>query len=566
MWTRGFLRKGAAAFSLFVSLLLFVSLSLFATPCLSQSTDGYPRDPGVDILHYTFRLALDDESDVIVGMTSLKVRFLTDGVSQFQLDLVGKGAGAGAEGGVTTGMSIESVLAMDQHRSFTHENNRVTIRLDGPARAGEERTFHISYSGVPADGLIISENKYEERTFFGDNWPDRARHWLPTVDHPSDKASCEFIVTAPDRYQVVSNGGLVEETDLSEGMRLTHWREEAPLPTKVMVIGVARFAVQNLPEYDGISIQTWVYPQDRESGFDSFAVAARVMEFFHTHIGPYPYPKLANVESRTRYGGMENAGAIFYTEGRSGRPIRWGESLIAHEMAHQWFGDSVSEADWHHIWLSEGFATYMTTVYKENIYGPDRLTQGMAGTRERIIRYHERNPDSPLVDTSITNYMGLLSTNSYQKGGWVLHMLRRLVGDYTWWQGIREFYARFQNGNALTKDFQAVMEEVSGTDLSQFFQQWVFQPGQPTFEGWWDYDADSEQLRITVNQIQEDGTSFVTPLDIGIVMEEGAPPRVVTVDVEDMSNEFTIPLNSPPHSIVLDPNVWLLMQGGISKK
>lgn len=544
---------------LLIPLLIIVSSSSLA------SADNYPRNPNVDILHYVFRLKLNDQTDVIAGEATVTIRFLAAGVSELYLDLIGKTTSDIPAGEVATGMSVTSIEESGRPLAFTHEENRIRIRMRSPSTARGRRTYTIAYSGIPADGLIISRNKYDQRTFFGDNWPDRARHWLPTVDHPSDKASCEFIVIAPNHYQVVANGTMVEVTDLPDGTRRTHWGETAPLATKLMVIGVARFAVQYLEEYEGISVQTWVYPQDREAGFSDFAVARRILEFYDSHIGPYSYPKLANVQSRTRYGGMENASNIFYHEGRGPTP-RWSESLIAHEMAHQWFGDSVSEADWHHIWLSEGFATYFEDVYMEFTYGRNRFVQGMERSRQSVLRYYDRNPTSPVVDTTITNLYGLLSTNSYEKGAWVLHMLRRLLGDDVWWKGIREFYRRHQNGNALTGDFQTVMEEVGGENLSWFFQQWLFQPGQPRYEGTWQWDEASGQLEIELNQAQTDGTFFRMPVELGIYFPGEDRPRIEVLELIKKINSFTLVLDAAPKKVVLDPDVWMLMEAHLEKR
>ena len=531
----------------------------------TASADEYPRNPNVDILHYVFHLRLSDGSDIVAGNAEITVRFLAGDMSKFHLDLVGPDGSETSGTGRVTGMSVTSITLSGSPVSYTHENDRIWIQMP-PTTAGEDRIFTVSYTGIPADGLIISRNRHGERTFFGDNWPDRAHHWLPTVDHPSDKASCEFVVTAPDRYRVVANGALVEESELPDGMRLTHWREPAPLATKLMVIGVARFAVQYLDEYEGISVQSWVYPQDREAGFRDFALARPILAFFDRHIGPFSYPKLANVQSKTRYGGMENAGAIFYNEGRGTGPPRWGESLLAHEIAHQWFGDSVSEADWHHIWLSEGFATYFEDVYMEATYGRERLVEGMEGARRRVLSYYERNPASPVVDTTLTISNRLLSTNSYQKGAWVLHMLRRLLGEEVWWAGIRAFYIRHQNGNALTRDFRNVMEEVSGKDLSRFFEQWIFQPGQPKYEGTWHYDDSTGRLAIQIDQTQTDGTLFRMPVEIGIYFQGESSPRIEVLDLDEKENRFSLAVDAAVRDVVLDPNVWMLMEADLRQR
>ncbi len=530
--------------------LLFSLLLLASAPPMPPASPA----PGVDVLHYTFHLTLSDDTDAIRGEATLDVRFL-DAVGALPLDLTGP-----ARGG--KGMSVTTVRSDSADVPFTHENDRLVLRLEPPSEPGERRTFTIAYEGVPDDGLIISENKYGDRTFFGDNWPNRAHHWLPTVDHPSDKAVCEFIVTAPVHYQVVGCGERLEETDLPGERRRTRWRSTAPMATKVMVIGAARFAVAHVDEVDGVPVETWVYPQDRDPGFYDYALAERILRFFSGHIGPYPYAKLANVQSKTRFGGMENASNIFYAEG-SVTGTRQSEGLLAHEIAHQWFGDSVTEKDWPHIWLSEGFATYFTQLYMEFTYGHDRLVAGMRTARDRVVAYARRAPNSPVVDASVTDLMALLSPNSYQKGAWVLHMLRHQVGDDVFWDGIQDYYHRYRDGNADTADFRHVMEEASGQDLSWFFEQWLYRPGQPHFEGSWRY-ADGA-LTITLRQTQP-GPPFRVPLEAGLFTESAFLPRIVKLDVDEAEETFTIPLDDAPARVVLDPNTWVLMTEGFRQK
>src|SRR5690606_4875147 len=229
-------------------------------------------------------------------------------------------------------------------------------------------------------------------------------------------------------YQVVANGRLVEETDLGDGLRLTRWASEAQLAPKIAVLGAAAFAVEHRGEIDGVPLQSWVYPEDREAGFHDFARAERALRLFASLLGEYPFEKLANVQSTTRYGGMENASNIFYDE-NSVTGTRMNEGLVAHEVAHQWFGNAVTEADWPHLWLSEGFATYLTHVYHEFTYGRDALAAGLARDRDRIAAFAAQQPQRPLVDTTYADPTALLNPNSYQKGGWVLHLLRQRVGD-----------------------------------------------------------------------------------------------------------------------------------------
>ena len=517
------------------------------------AADTYTRQPGIDVQQYIFRVELKDGTRAISGQADIDLVFKTDGVAELLLDLIG----ASADG--KTGMTVSAVTSGAQTLAFTHEHNRVRIQLGPAAKAGDRRRVTVQYSGVPADGLLIGPNKHGEPVFFGDNFPDRARYWLPTIDHPYDKSACEFVITAPEAYQVVAPGALVETTSLAENRRLTRYREAVPITTYCMVIGVGRFAVETIGYVHGAPIQSWVYPSERDPGFADFRIALKPMELFSWRIGPYAYEKLANVQSKTRYGGMENASTIFYREGVvTGKGTN--EGLFAHEIAHQWFGDSVTESDWDHTWMSEGFATYLTHVYNEYTFGRDSMVRGLRRDRESVIRYYDRNPKSAIVTPATEKLDNILSTNSYQKGGWFLHMLRRLVGDEVFWKGISTFYMRHRNGNALTEDFQRVMEEVSGKPLQAFFRQWVYTPGQPVIKGSWTYAAGV--LTVELHQAQATDTVYTTALDIGIVTDRGAAPKVEVVQLVQRDQTFTISLDKEPLDVVLDPNTWLLMQAG----
>ncbi len=368
----------------------------------------------IDVLHYKFNIELNDNNDSIYGIAEITVKF-TQQASSAEFDLFQSKDGKGMQISKVDGAGI---------KGFVIGKDGFQIHF-APVAKDSVKTFTVFYQGIPANGLIISRNKYGKRTFFGDNWPNRAHHWLPCVDDPADKASVEFLITAPVQYQVVANGVLIEETNLPAGKKLTHWKEDVPLPTKVMVIGVAEFAVQNTGTInDCITVSSWVFPENKKEGFYDYEIAKDVLAWHNNYIGPYAYKKLANVQSKTMFGGMENAGAIFYYEG-SVTGNRTVHDLISHEIVHQWFGNHATEKNFAHLWLSEGFATYLTHVYIESIYGTDSLNKRMADDRTTVLDF-VKNMKRPVVD-STSDYMKLLSPNSYQKGSWVLHMLRRLA-------------------------------------------------------------------------------------------------------------------------------------------
>ena len=207
-------------------------------------------------------------------------------------------------------MLVSQVVSEGKTLAYTHENDALTIQLPTPAIVDQRSSYTVIYKGVPATGLKIANNKYGDRTFFSDNWPNKGRNWLATIDHPYDKATCEFIITAPAHYQVISNGLKIEETNLVNGERLTHWKQSVPIATWLYVLGVAKFAVQYVDRFDGKSIETWVYPQDRDAGFYDFAIPTKsALEFYSDRIGPFSYEKLANIQSNSVSGGVEAASA-----------------------------------------------------------------------------------------------------------------------------------------------------------------------------------------------------------------------------------------------------------------
>ena len=502
------------------------------------------RWASIDVLHYRFEIDLNDSTDVIRGTAELRIRFRKE-ISEFRLDLVGITSGR-------KGMVIDSLMEDGLPVHFLHEDGFVTISPAGLS-AGDIRNYLISYHGIPSDGLVISKNRFGDRTFFGDNWPNRARCWLPVVDHPSDKATVEFIVKAPGHYGVVSNGTLIGESR-KKGRVYSHWKTATPLPTKLMVIGVSPFSVQRLESSSGVPVSTWVFPQNKKEGFSDFSVGIKPVDFFESYIAPYPYSKLANVQSKTRYGGMENASCIFYHE-RTVNGKRNKETLFAHEIAHQWFGDAVSESNWHHIWLSEGFATYLTDLYIEHNHGREAFVESLMDERQQVISF-ARQRLAPVVDTTLSVSVQLLNKNTYEKAGWALHMLRRELGDDQFQKCIREFYHKYKFGNALTADFRRVVDSVSGLDFGAFFQQWFHTPGHPVISASMDFRNNEIILQIKQKQQASD---FFFPLDVSIGLKDGSSIRK-TFHVSSREHTYRIPSHLKPTGIVLDPDCWLLFE------
>jgi aminopeptidase N len=511
--------------------------------CLLANAQKDYSNPVFDVLHYRFNLDLNDDNDIIKGEAIITVRFLHD-AKNFDFELVKKNS-------TGKGMIVTNVKENNNAVLFSYDND--LIRISTVVYEGDTISYAISYKGIPADGLIIAKNKYGHRVFFGDNWPNRAHNWLPCIDHPSDKASVDFVVTAPEHYQVIANGVQVEENNLPNHQKLTHWKETADLPTKVMVMGAADFAVNYAGNADCIPVYSWVYPEDKNNGFYDYALAKEILPYFIRNVGAYPYGKLANVQSKTTYGGLENASAIFYFE-NSITGDRKSEPLLTHEIAHQWFGDAASETDWPHVWLSEGFATYMTHLYMENKYGVDILHTRMKEDRQAVIELSKKRM-TPVVDSSVKdNFNDLLNANSYQKGGWVLHMLRRKLGDTIFWKGIQNYYAQYTGRNASTDDFRTIMEATSNEDLKPFFKQWLHTTGQPFLTSNWRYGKGG--VTVTVKQTQPNLFEF--PLEIMVQSEKDT--STATLIMKGKTGTINIPVGSKPINVILDPNIDLLFE------
>lgn len=506
-----------------------------------SAQDQYQRNTSADVQGYIFNLTLNDGNNQIKGEALVTVDFKNE-INEFSLDLVGKSE--------TYGMEVTDIFDGNSSANYTFEQNKIKIV---PTASGEKiRTFKIEYNGVPERGLVIDTTKFGQRSFFGDNWPNLARHWLPSVDHPYDKATIEFRITAPEYYDVVATGEKIEESSLGDGLKLTAYKEPAPVAMKVVTIGVTKFASTLLDYVYDIPVTAWVYPENRLDGFSDYKVATNVLKYFIDNVGPYSYAKLANMQAKTQWGGLENAGTISYFE-NSVTGKNEIEGLIAHEIAHQWFGNSASEKDWNHVWLSEGFATYFAILYQESVYGDEKRKEELALDRKQIIEYYKKNP-TPIVDPSITNPMKVLSINTYQKGGWVLNMLRHKLGDETFWKGIRTYYKTFQNSNAMTVDFQKVMEEVSHENLETFFKQWIFTKGHPEIK--WNWTYKEGLVKIVLEQQQDHIFQF--PLEIGFVIDGKNIQE--TIEINEKSKTAEIKMASRPETVTLDPNFWLLFE------
>jgi len=543
-------------------LYLFFGISLLFNG-LHARADDYPVNKNIDIKHYAFEITLSDSNDEIRGIATITIDFKEAGIRNFRLDFVNQKADK-----ENKGMAIDAITIGDHPILYTHLNDEIILNLPSPSTKNQTLIFTITYHGVPLDGLRIGKTKLGDRSFFNENWPNRARHWLPTLDHPSDKATSEFKIKAPSHYKVISNGLLLEESELGNSMKLTHWKQSVPSSCWLFVIGVAEFAVQYLDPFMGKSIETWVYAKNREAGFYDFKEPTKkVLEFYSQYVGPFAYEKLANIQTPSVNGGMESSSAIFYGEDLvTGKRSERTRNVVIHEIAHQWFGNSVTETTWDDAWLSEGFATFFTLLFIENEYGKEEYDKGIAKAKKTVLDLLVKMPDFSIVSPRTAEKELVITGITYQKGAWVLHMLRNLMGESHFKKGIQSYYAKFYTSSATTDDFRIMMEKASGMDLKIFFKQWLYQPIIPKIHANWTYDAKAKKLKISVEQIQKGDVVFDMPIEIAYYKKGSNAPSLLKMRLNKKQNIQLFLLNEAPEKIEVDPrNVLLCEPSTISK-
>src|SRR5687768_5700263 len=399
--------------------------------------------------HYVVSLTLNDQlSEIVTGSARIDVLILKK-TALIDLDF-GE-------------LKTNSVTVNSKPASFTHRNGKLEITLAEPASPKTTLVVDVVYQGKPKDGLIMSKDKDGLPSATGDNWPNRVHHWIPSLDHPSAKATVTFTVTAPARDLVVANGAFAGSNAESATTRTWTFNETRPIPPYCMVIVVNEGARIDVP--GAVTPLSYYVPQiDRAYAMKGFAPAPHSLSLFSQIVGPYPYEKLAMIVGATRFGGMENSSAIVFSSNlfvpnpnatlseRYG--IRTGiVEVVAHEIAHQWFGDSVTEATWADLWLSEGFATYFAGVFLQRYESEEAFQRYMKQAAERYFAYWRRNP-TPLFDRDTEDLFKLLNGNNYQKGAWVLHMLRSQLGDDAFFSGVRAYYNSHRDSTATSEDFR----------------------------------------------------------------------------------------------------------------
>lgn len=484
----------------------------------------------IDVHHYAIHISLNDSNDVITVTENITFQSSASDVV-FDLQNLNNDK---------KGMVVESIIDSGKEINFTHAGDSLTFNNSARDKI---QTVIIQYSGIPENGLIISKNRYGKRTFFGDNWPNRAHQWFVCNDHPSDKSTVKFSISAPKHYQAVANG-VLQKIDSTSSSLTYHFSCSHKIPTKVMVIGVADFNSIQIQE-SPVPIYNYVYADNPFDAFVDLELSNESLTYFTSKFGPYPFTQLFNVQSTTIFGGMENAGCIFYDENSFTGDARI-ETLIAHEIAHQWFGNSASEINFNHLWLSEGFATYLTHLFMEHKYGTSIIEKRLIADRKRIIAYQQKEARNVVTNDEYP-LMSLLNPNAYQKGSFILHMLRNEIGDSLFFSSLKEYHSTYQYGNASTPDFFAIIEKNTQKDFSLFQEQWLYTNEIPQLT------VHKTSTKIQIHQRQK----YLFDFDLEIeITYKGGEKEIVTIPVKDSETHFST--TKKIDSIRIDPHVKLL--------
>jgi aminopeptidase N len=516
----------------------------------------WPRDRVVDIEHIKLQVALDFKERRISGTATHKLAAILDGLKQLEFDA--------AE------IEVSAVRVGGETHSFDHSDDKLRIPLERALKAGEEIEVAIDYSARPRRGLYFVgpddayPNKPVEAWTQGED--EDSRYWFPCYDYPNDRVTSEVIATVPETFTAVSNGALVSsKADAAGHTKTFHWHHEVPHSAYLISLAAGEF-VEILEHAGKVPVTYYVRAGREDDARRAFGNTPRMIEFFARKIGvPYPYAKYAQVAvADFIFGGMENTSATTQTadtlhDARAHLDFS-SDPLVAHELAHQWWGDLLTCRDWSHAWLNEGFATYFEALWCEEDKGADEFAWNVRQDRMAIIDEDARHYRRPIVTNKYRVPIELFDRHLYEKGSIVLHMLRRTVGDELFFKSLNLYCTRHRGHNVITQDLQRAFEDTTGRNLDFFFEQWVFKEGHPEIEISSSFDDKQKFASITVKQTHK--TSDVTPVfrfpvTIALMDADGNEVRH-QVEIKEKDNIFYFPCDAAPKAVRFDPGFDIL--------
>lgn len=466
-------------------------------------------------------------------------------------------------------LDVHKVIGPDGIELEHHlEDGQLTVQLKKTLAAGEALSLSVDYSGEPRRGLYFIEPSEHEpnrpREVWTQGQDDDSRCWFPCFDYPNQKAKTEVIAHVPRGLFALSNGQLIQRTE-HENELVFHYRQDIPHATYLVTLVVGDYVAI---EHAGarVPVISYVHPHQEEQGRLSFSRTAEMVELFSKKIGiDYPYPRYSQIcVADFIFGGMENTSAttlteqIMFDQKNEADYRRIAESLVAHELAHQWWGDLVTCSDWSHAWLNEGFATYFETVWRE--HGESAAEAAYARLLDQEA-YFAETYRRPLVEKMYEEPIDLFDRHHYEKGSCVLHLIRFALGDADFWRVLQLYGEKHRGKSVESDDLRNAVREVTGKNLESLFDQWVYAPGHPQLTIGGAYDVEEQAFNLTVEQTQRGDRipeAFVFPIDIEIATEGGS--EVHRARIESRKQTIRIPASKRPLYVVFDKGGHVLKQ------
>ncbi len=494
-----------------------------------------------DVSFYDLDLHIDVENKTIYGKTTVRGMAIRDSVQQIDLDLDDALTVTSIGGMAGSFVQANDFLSLIlNHTLNTGDTFSVLIEYHGQPMAGDSKGFFFQYHNSMPIVSTMSEPYY-------------AHTWFPCKDRVKDKAdSADITITVPDGLIAVSNGNLVRTTDHNDDTKTFYWQERYPIAVYLISIAVSNYTYWNetYTSRDGsrsLPLEYWIYPEAVENARPYLANTAEMLTYFSEIWGEYPFIGEKYGQAQFSWsGGMEHQTATSLGS--------FSELLICHELAHSWWGDDITCASWRHIWLNEGFARYAEALWYEHLYGQD----GINGFMTAINRPNRWSSGSVYIQDT-TNTSNLFNLIVYDKGAWILHMLRGILGDEQFFETLAAYRQKFSGAVATTEDFQRVCEEVTGQRLDWFFSEWIYGYGLPNYEVTWQvkrYSLDAWNLTVKINQIQTSPTTFRMPLELRFSKGDNDTSYVVVDSLTSQS--FSLLCDFRPDFIAVDPNNWVL--------
>ena len=528
---------------------------------LPESSMHYPPRMDYRTAHTRIELRLDFQKQRMSGACTLEIVPIRGGLSEARFD--------------ACEMDIARVTVDGAEARFEHDNHELVVQLS-PGRS--KYSVRVEYSAAPRAGVHFTapDEGYPDKEVqaWTHNEAELARYWYPCQDHPADRSSTELLLTVPKEFRVISNGKLLSRREDGESATF-HWREDLPHSSYLTSFVAGRFG-EVTQEADGVKLH-YNFPESKRGDvLRYFGETPKMIQVFGELTGvKYPYEKYDQTTVQDFiFGGMENFNATtlamsYYPDAGSEEDFQTSYStphvnavdLVAHELAHQWFGDLVTCSDWAHAWLHESFATYLQVLYVEKTRGVDEMRWDLDARTESYFEEDANEYRRAIVDSHYVWADDIFDAHLYPKGGNMLHELRYIMGDEAFFKGLSHYLKTYSYSNADTHDFVKSMVRVSGLALEEFIEQAFFKPGHPEFEVSYSWDSGSRAATLRVRQVQKsyDGTP-VFKLPCEVVFYVNGERVGYRVQLDSAEQTLTFQLAAQPTVVEVDPQRWLLKE------